>query len=85
MQITDTPDVKCEDFEEWDVCIEALMDCIFWDRDYEGMDTEDMDPESGQVLKKLVGISDDYFAGIAPDPKPEQVDAIRQQLREILR
>ena len=83
MQITDTPDVKCEDFEEWDVCIEALMDCIFWDRDYEGLEIEDMRPEAGSVLKRLLSISDDYFVGIAPDPRQEQVDSIRQQLREI--
>ena len=83
LESSDVPGVSCEDFEEWDACVEALMDCIFWDRDFEGMDTEDMDPGAGQALKKLVGISDDYFVGIAPDPKPEQVDSIKQQLRAI--
>jgi len=42
-------------------------------------------PERGRQLKRFLGIDDDYFRDIAPDPTAHQLDAVRSQLDALTR
>ena len=60
----------CCDIAEWEFEVECVADRILWDRDFELEDSmADSSPEKAQHLKTLMGIDEDYFATISPDPK----------------
>ncbi|QDS91666.1 hypothetical protein FF011L_03970 [Roseimaritima multifibrata] len=63
-----------KNIERWSNVIDQLADSILWDRDYEIADSFlDAAPDKAQHHKVLLGIDDEYFTAIAPDPLPEQV------------
>ena len=41
------------------------------------------DPDSSQVQMNLMGIPSDYYLALAPDPTDDQLETIRQTLREL--
>jgi len=59
------------------------MDRVLWeDRDFEEEELFlDSGPEITGFLKEQLGIADDYFIGVAPDPT--QLDSIRESLRQL--
>jgi len=85
-QIADLPDSGSDDLDAWDLIVESLADRILWDRDWEMEDLfADAIPERGRQLKRFLGIDDDYFRDIAPDPTAHQLDAVRSQLDALTR
>jgi hypothetical protein len=48
-----------------------------------GDDFMDVDPRVGQARMARMGIADEYYTAIAPDPTEEELVAIRQQLRRL--
>ena len=82
----DLPDVSCADIGQWEMLVNSLADSVLWDRDYEFADSFlDIDPGVSHHRRKLLGISDDYFTSVAPDPKPDEVDELIAQTRDIVR
>lgn len=79
--VGDVPECSSTDLALWNSCISALEERILWDADYEE-DSSFMDgpPESDAAKKKRFGIPDDYFTAIPPDPKPEEVQRLRDEL-----
>ncbi len=80
-------DEQCTDHDKWSLIVECLADRILWDRDFEICDTFlDAKPEASQLKKQLLGIDDDYFTAVAPEPKLgkqlDTIDAIRQLVRQ---
>ncbi len=68
-----------------DDILDCLMDRVLWeDRDFE---EEELFLDSGleitSFVKEQLGIDDDYFIGVAPDPHPAQLDSIRETLRRL--
>jgi hypothetical protein len=43
----------------------------------------DADPAVGRYCRDELGIADDYYTAIAPDPTEEQLDSVRRTLREV--
>ena len=68
------PSPDCEDLEEWDIEICELEDLILWDADYddENLFIDDL-PERSNELKKLVGISKNYYVTVADDLNEEEI------------
>ena len=63
------PAHDCEDFSEWEWMLEALENYVLWDADY-AMDYlfMDLDAETSRRRRQKLGINDNYYAAIAPDP-----------------
>jgi hypothetical protein len=61
------------------------MDRVLWgDRDFEGEEFFlDKDPRESQVMKQWMGIDQDYFSAIAPEPTELELAAIRKTLRQL--
>ena len=80
------PDVTSEDEIDWEVVIDSLTDAVLWgDGDYD-MDAAFLDasPARKKVLAQQLGIDEEYFLGIAPDPTEQELEEIRSVLRRIL-
>ncbi len=77
-----TPD--SEDTEQWHFEVECLADRVLWDRDWE-LDQQmvDCSPERAQLLKMRLGIDDDYFVSIAPEPS--DLSPVRRTLNKLIR
>ena len=74
------------DMYQWGRVIDYLADAILWDRDFEFSESFlDMDPEILRERRQILGIDDDYFTQIAPDPPPAEVAKLVSATREIVR
>jgi hypothetical protein len=75
------PTEDCNDLDKWETALYFLVHRILWDDDFdlgdELMDRPSM--ESGRLMG-FIGIDDDYFTAIAPDPGDDELPAIREQL-----
>jgi hypothetical protein len=80
-----TPSPTSSKLDAWELLIEILEGTILWDADYEEaaifMDTP---PEERDDLRKCMGISDDYFLDIAPDPTDAELEDVRRSLTELI-
>jgi len=70
----DLPDVADADIDIWDLLLECLAGRVLWDNDYELRENLDLPPEEGKLLHATLGMDDDYFTAIAPDPPDDQVN-----------
>jgi hypothetical protein len=86
-KVSELPAPDCGDTDEWDVLLDELMDRVLWgDRDYEDEDAfVDTDPLLSGHLKGQLGIDDEYFAAIAPEPTDQQLELIRKTLSRLCR
>lgn len=76
----------CQDLAVWEDMIDALSGVILWDRDFEIADSFlDIDPGVSHHRRKLLGISDDYFTAVAPDPRPDQAFELVSSTRALVR
>lgn len=80
------PDADCVDNDRWALWIEYLADAILWDRDFElAEDFLDADPRVSRRRRQLLGIRDDYFTRVPPDPKPSELTALISDTRALVR
>lgn len=80
------PTRGCTDIHAWDILIECLADCILWDRDYEMAEAFlDDDPEHATAKKNMLGIHPDYFTGLAPDPRDEELGTVVDSIEQLMR
>jgi hypothetical protein len=79
------PGPDCEDCDRWADLLDELMDQVLWgDRDFEAEDMMlDVNPDLGQGLKTYLGIDDDYFTGVPPEPSVAELTEIRGSLRRL--
>jgi hypothetical protein len=79
------PRPDSEDCGAWHDLLEEITDRVLWgDRDFEEAELFlDRDPRESRQLKQLMGIDEDYFLDIAPEPTDHQLQAIRKALREL--
>jgi len=74
----------CEDFDEWDLAIDGLVAGVLWDEDWKDGDIFiDADPQTSQQMKHLLGIADDYYVAIPPDPSEEEIERLLAKLWEL--
>lgn len=80
------PEPSCADKSRWSDLIDLLADAILWDRDFELADSFlDADPGESSHRRRLLGIEDDYFTRVAPDPRPEELEDLVSRTRNIAR
>ncbi|MCY2967399.1 MAG: hypothetical protein NT069_27820, partial [Planctomycetota bacterium] len=73
------------DMEEWRLLIDCLVDTVLWDTDYLCEDAYvDQSPEAGQLMKDQMGVPDEYFTAVAPDPTDRDLDIARQNIRALI-
>ena len=78
------PGPNCEDLDEWTSLLEVLMDRVLWDRDFEEEELFlDADPDVSHFRKNQMGIGKDYFTAVAPEPIGDQLERIRETLRQL--
>jgi len=79
------PEPDCEDIDAWDSLLDELVDRVLWDdRDFEEEELVlDVDPEVGRHLKRELGIDEDYYTSVAPEPTDEQLALVRKTLRSL--
>lgn len=82
----EVPEPLATEIDVWGDCLEHLADAILWDRDFEmAEDFLDADPIESRHRRHLLGINDDYFTRIAPDPRPAELRALISQTRALVR
>ena len=80
------PEASCADKSRWSDLIDLLAEAILWDRDFELADSFlDADPGESSQRRRLLGIEDDYFTRVAPDPRPEELEGLVFSTRDIAR
>ena len=66
------PDDTSTDVETWMELVECLAARVLWDNDYEWQDILDVPPEEGRRVRGVLGVADDYYTDIPPDPPDDQ-------------
>ncbi len=80
------PRASCLELEQWEPLIDLLADAVLWDRDFElAGDFLDAEPTRSRQRKRLLGIDNDYFASIVPDPQGSEVFRLINETRSIVR
>jgi len=80
----DLPDPSSTDVGEWELLVDVMADRILWDRDWELEDLMvDSHPAKAAALKMQLGIDDDYFTDIPPDPHDADLDKVRRRLNSL--
>ncbi len=80
------PIAVSEDLLGWEAMVNELCDSILWDRDFEMAESFlDVDPGVSRHRRRLLGIDDDYFTAVAPDPRPGEVLGLASRTRDIVR
>ena len=79
------PAVDSGSMDDWAYLIDYLANRILWDDgDYEmGDEFLDAEPSEREAKMTMMGIDDDYYTAIAPDPTEEELRVIRRQLRAV--
>ena len=76
------PAPDCKDFDEWEWMLAALENFVLWDTDYVMDDLfMDVDAKTSRRRRQELGINDDYYTAIAPDPTDGELEKIRESLR----
>ncbi len=83
--IEDLPDVPATDDnpDAWVLLVDCLEDRVLWDNDWEMSEFLDVDPDVGRRMRRELGISDDYFVAVTPDPTDAEVERLLGELREL--
>ncbi len=71
------------DKEEWDFLILCLEARVLWNNDREEEKGLDVPPEDSRRLKEQLGIADDYYVAVPPDPSEEQAEFLLEELRRL--
>jgi hypothetical protein len=75
------------DKADWEILLKCLADRVLWDDDFDVQDWQDANPETRLRLKQRLGIEDDYYTDVAPDPPDAQIrlylDALRGLTAEV--
>ena len=78
------PAPACEVLDEWEWMLETLENYVLWDADYAMDDLfMDVDAKTSRRRRQKLGINDDYYTAIAPDPTDGELEKIRESLRII--
>lgn len=78
------PTEDCRDKGKWDLLIGCLADQILWDDDWADEEIQDADPDAAVAHKDRMGIDDDYYLDVAPDPTDKKLAEARQILKALL-
>ena len=75
-------DTDC-DKSTWTFLVECLAGCVLWDNDYEWQDHLDLPPEESKRMRAALGMDDDYYTDVPPDPHDDQAQRYVDMLRDL--
>ena len=81
----DLPAADDADFHEWEDPLDFLDQCILWDTDWALLEHLDADPKKSREVKKQLGIDDDYFVAVPPEPADPEAARLLAELVELTR
>ncbi len=82
--IEELPDAQSEDFDDWDVLVDSLAGSVLWDEDWRDSESlMDADPKAGRAVKELLGIDENYYTAVPPDPTDGEMEGIWARLRDL--
>ena len=67
------PDESNCDKETWSLLVECLAGSVLWDNDYEWQELLDLPPEESKTARAKLGMGDDYYTDVPPDPPDDQI------------
>lgn len=80
--IEDLLDAQSVDLDEWEVLVCCLSDTVLWDEDWKDSESLlDADPRASRAVKKMLGIDEDYYIAVPPDPTDDEMEGILATLR----
>jgi len=83
---TELPAASCRDESEWKCLLDSITMRVLWDDDCMGAEAVlDATPDSAHRYRQTLGIEQDYFIAVAPDPKESEIPAILERLRALCR
>lgn len=77
------PWVGEDDIDEWDCCIETLLDRILWDRDFEDDLTEVMESQDVELALKLMRITPEYFSSLPANLGEPMTALLEERIRAV--
>lgn len=77
------PEEDCRDQREWDFPIDFLESRALWDYDWQLEDSIDLAPDASRRLKDELGIADDYFVAVPPDPPDAEAERLLKAMIEL--
>ena len=77
------PGLDEQNLGDWERLIICLQDHVLWDTDFEMVDHLDAAPEAARRVKCRLGIAEDYFVAIPPDPSDADAERLLAELRTL--
>ncbi len=68
------PHTADPDKETWLFLVEYLVGCVLWDNDYEIQEHLDAPPEKSKMVRRTLGMADDYYTDVPADPSDNQLN-----------
>lgn len=84
MGLEETCELDEMDCMEWDLLLENIEYGVLWDSDWEMAEHLDLDPEKARRVKSNLGIDEDYFIAIPPDPNDDEAKRLLRELVVLL-
>lgn len=78
------PDESESDSDLWHTFFSIFESRFLADTDYEMSSLLDAPVERAEELKAIMGIDDEYFVAVAPDPTERQMHKVKQKLARLL-
>ena len=85
LELEEYPHPKSRDEETWDFLLECLIGTVLWDNDFEDDAQLDVSPETSRYLKSTLGMPDNYYVAVPPDPSDDEAENLLQELHELTR
>jgi hypothetical protein len=79
----ESPAQDCDEIDDWETEIESLASGFLWDADFEYTEIPDMPPERAAAERESLGIDNDYFTALPPDPNDEEFDDLVDRIRKL--
>lgn len=74
VEVNEFPEATDRDKETWTFLVECLAGCVLWDYDYQWQTSLDLPPEESKRVRATLGITEDYYTDVPPDPRDEQTN-----------
>ena len=75
------PDPDETDPDAWERVLDRLQDRVLWDNDWEMVAALDAAPDRARRVKRELGIAEDYFVAVPPDPRDAEALRLLDELR----
>jgi hypothetical protein len=79
----DLPAADDEHQDRWEFLLDCLQQRVLWDTDWALLEHLDADPQKSRRAKRALGIDEDYFVAVPPDPDAAEAERLLEELRDL--